>query len=407
MDYNDFTSGISKDSLEEVLDNLLAYKNSETENKVLKEYVFSFNSRSEVADEVLSICSKYSKLNLDFTYYFASAYNYKGKSFREDFIKYALKYMENPTNDKEKTIGLLRELSKTYASEYEFYKAIDICDVLLSPDYGYINANLLKAEHLIKIRRMDEALQILESAHEEIKVKYILNEFTDEEDKFNNDRLVRLFENSIMDCRDKQNKGYIYVPANAIGKEKLKALLEFEGRYIETQIIDQAKDDFNSFVCFDFETTGFSPNDKITEIGAVKVVNGNIVEYFSELVNPKKRIPDQVVELTGITNEMVQDKEAIYQILPRFFEFIGDNILVAHNARFDCRFLLREAERIGREIKNPVFDTMTFARRKLPGRYSYRLETLAEHFEIEMKEAHRAYCDAEATAKLYFKLRNI
>lgn len=102
---------------------------------------------------------------------------------------------------------------------------------------------------------------------------------------------------------------------------------------------------------------------------------------------------------------MVKDKETIYKVLPRFLEFIGDNILVAHKAAFDCSFLLREAENLGKEFKNPVLDTLALAKKKIPGMSSYNLESLTKHLSIKQTDAHRAYCDAEATAKLYLKLK--
>lgn len=387
---------------------LLLYKNCKPENEVLKEYVLSFNSRNEIGDEVLNICKRYSKLYPDPLFYIASAYNLKGKEFRSEFIKYALRYMENPVKNKLLTTYLLRDLSKAYASEYEFYEAINICDKLSGPDYEYINANLTKADCLLKIRKMSEAIKLLETTYESLAGRYKLNSYNNEQEKSEDEISLRLFEKALEDYRKKESEGYIYVPATDIGKEKLKKLLIDEGRYIENITFKkQTEADFDSFVCFDFEMTGLSSRDKITEIGAVKVVKGKVKEYFSELVNPKRPIPEKVTEITGITNDIVKDKETIYKVLPRFLEFIGDNILVAHKAAFDCSFLLREAENLGKEFKNPVLDTLALAKKKIPGMSSYNLESLTKHLSIKQTDAHRAYCDAEATAKLYLKLKKI
>jgi DNA polymerase III epsilon subunit family exonuclease len=397
-----------KYNLEAVLDQLLLYKNCTTENKTLGEYVLSFNSWSEIADEVLRLCSKYPGRNLDYNYYIASAYKNKGKNYRTEFIKYALNYMDSPTKDKVKTTELVRDLAKTYSAEYEFYKAIGVCDLLLSPEYEFINANLLKAENLLKIRKIREAIELLEDAHSDLVKLRDIGKFYCEEEKLNNEKLIGIFKATISDYKEKQDRGYIYIPNTEVGKQKLQELLDKEGRHPEnTTIKHQTEAKFNSFVAFDFETTGFGNYDKITEIGAVKVVNGKITEYFSELVNPKRRIPEKVTEVTGITNDMVRDKETINKILPKFLDFAADSILVAHNAKFDCRFLLKEAQQLGCEINNPVMDTMELAKRKLPGRTSYKLTALTEHFGIEQQEAHRAYCDAEATAKLYMKLKRL
>ncbi len=157
------------------------------------------------------------------------------------------------------------------------------------------------------------------------------------------------------------------------------------------------------FVAFDLETTGMGAAARITEIGAVKVERGEITARFDTLVNPGMPIPYQITVLTGITNEMVADAPGICQALAAFFDFAGDLPLVAHNARFDCGFLEREFERqcICRSVT--AVDTLTLARRtwKLP---SYKLTFLTDYFLIAQEQAHRAWCDAEAAAKLYLMM---
>ena len=163
---------------------------------------------------------------------------------------------------------------------------------------------------------------------------------------------------------------------------------------------------FRSFVCLDFETTGFSgTKDQVTEIGAVKVLDGELAGRFTTLVNPGRPIPYRVVSLTGITNEMVADSPGIHEVLPVFLGFLGNLPLVAHNAKFDCKFLERDLLAQNREIENPVADTLLLARRLCPGLPSYKLGDLTEHFSIPLNTAHRAWCDAEATAKLYLHLQ--
>ncbi len=156
---------------------------------------------------------------------------------------------------------------------------------------------------------------------------------------------------------------------------------------------------------FDFETTGFSPpRDKITEIGAVKVLEGEIAESFSQLINPERYIPGRITELTGISNEMVADMPTIEEALPAFLEFAEGLPLVAHNAPFDCKFLFCEAEKLGISVTAPVADTLRLARRRWPGLPSYKLTFLTDYFCIAQEDAHRAWCDAEATAKLYLMM---
>jgi DNA polymerase-3 subunit alpha (Gram-positive type) len=165
---------------------------------------------------------------------------------------------------------------------------------------------------------------------------------------------------------------------------------------------------YRSFVCLDFETTGLSgTKDQVTEIGAVKVQDGQVVQRFSTLVNPGRPIPPRVVALTGISNDMVEDHPRIYEILPLFLGFLGDLPLVCHNAKFDCKFLERDLKRMEREIANPVDDTLQLARLKVKNLPSYKLSFLTEHFEIPLRDAHRAWCDAEATALLYLKLQDL
>ena len=158
-----------------------------------------------------------------------------------------------------------------------------------------------------------------------------------------------------------------------------------------------------SFVVFDLETTGFSPRfDEVTEIGAVKIRDGRIVDRFSTFVNPMQPIPPRVVELTHITNDMVADADPIDVVLPRFEAFIGDSILVAHNASFDSRFI--EFRRKGK-VPYPTIDTLLLARSLDIQVKNYKLGTLAKRFGINLQGAHRAVNDAEATAELFIQLQ--
>ena len=174
--------------------------------------------------------------------------------------------------------------------------------------------------------------------------------------------------------------------------------------------------DFGSFVAFDLETTGslgvYSGDGRpeITEIGAVRVRNGEITERFSELCNPGRPITPTVVELTGITDEMVADKPTVSEALKRFIAFIGDDILLGHGIKdSDMIFLERAARRDGVALENQYFDTFRFAKRLggEPGFEGLGLEALAKHFGISQENAHRALDDAEVTAKLYEKLRKL
>ncbi|CEO32310.1 PolC-type DNA polymerase III [Paraclostridium sordellii] len=159
-----------------------------------------------------------------------------------------------------------------------------------------------------------------------------------------------------------------------------------------------------TFVVFDIETTGFSnTNDKITEIGAVKIENFKVVDRFSELVNPEVDISYKIQELTGITNDLVSDKPTIEEILPKFLEFVRDSVLVAHNAEFDMGFISQKSREQGLEFKNKSVDTLTLARVLLPHLKRHRLNVIAKDLGIPLLNHHRAVDDAEATAHIFIK----
>ncbi len=164
--------------------------------------------------------------------------------------------------------------------------------------------------------------------------------------------------------------------------------------------------DFNSFICFDLETTGLHRDAKIIEIGAVKIKDGYLVSRFSTLVDPQIVVDPLVTQITGITNEMLEGKPSIDQLIPSFFNFTEGLPLVAHNAGFDRRYIERDAESLGYHFDQPIFDTLQFARKVLPGLKSYKLTALTALLGIPHSEAHRAASDAEATARLYFYLKN-
>ncbi len=163
---------------------------------------------------------------------------------------------------------------------------------------------------------------------------------------------------------------------------------------------------YERFVVFDLETTGFGAAAGITEIGAVKVEHGEFIDVFSSLVNPGCPIPYAVQCLNGITDAMVARAPRFSRLLPAFLSFLGEDPLIAHNASFDCAFLYREAEKLGIAIPNPVVDTVKLARRVWPGLPSYKLTYLTDYHGIAQEEAHRAWCDARATARLYLMMHS-
>lgn len=158
------------------------------------------------------------------------------------------------------------------------------------------------------------------------------------------------------------------------------------------------------YVVFDIETTGFSfMKDKIIEIGAVKVVNGNITERFSEFVNPEIPIPFRIEQLTSINDSMVAEAPTIDVILPRFEEFCRGCVMVAHNAEFDMSFIKKNYEDLGIEREDTIVDTVGMARFLLPQLNRFKLDTVAKAVGVSLEHHHRAVDDAACTAEIFVK----
>ena len=156
------------------------------------------------------------------------------------------------------------------------------------------------------------------------------------------------------------------------------------------------------YCVLDIETTGLSfRTEKITEIAAVKIKNGEILEEFSCFVNPEKPIPQKIVEITNITDEMVKDAETIEQVMPKFLEFIGDDVLVAHNAGFDIGFLKYNAAQIGLKMDNAYIDTLSLSRGLFPEFKKHKLGIIAENLNIKVEVAHRALDDVITLIKVF------
>ncbi len=158
------------------------------------------------------------------------------------------------------------------------------------------------------------------------------------------------------------------------------------------------------YVIFDVETTGSAAGkgDAITELGALRLVGGEVVDQFSTLVNPGRPIDPFVVRLTGITDRMVSDAPSISEVMPRFEEFVEGCVLVGHNVHFDCSFVT--AARGGSPLPNAVLDTLKLARCLVPGLKRYRLSALVSHFGVRQAPNHRALSDAAATTEVFRRL---
>lgn len=155
------------------------------------------------------------------------------------------------------------------------------------------------------------------------------------------------------------------------------------------------------FICIDLETTGLNPKkDRIIEIGAVKVRNGQAVETFQQLIDPKQQLEERVEILTGISSKELEGQPTIQEVLPALKEFLGEDVLLGHRVLFDYSFLKRAFtnEKISFERKGS--DTLKLARQFVSDCESKKLESLCQHYDIK-HQAHRALGDALATVELY------
>ena len=167
---------------------------------------------------------------------------------------------------------------------------------------------------------------------------------------------------------------------------------------------DVSKNLQEEYVVFDIETTGFSPvKNRIIEIGAVKVAGGEIVDRFSTFVNPKAPIPFEIEKLTGIRDDMVMEAPEIEDVLPKFLDFCGEAVLVAHNANFDMSFIKENTRRLEIEKTFTYVDTVGIARMLLPNQAKHTLDAVAKTLGISLENHHRAVDDAEATAQIFVK----
>ncbi len=204
----------------------------------------------------------------------------------------------------------------------------------------------------------------------------------------------------------------ISAPAPDLAKILVSDLIEIDPRLRlnedTVELIENGFDRLNlaetGFVVFDLETTGAKiPPCRITEIGAYRVKNGAITGEYQTLVNPETPIPPFISILTGISDRMVRNAPRFCEVAEEFLDFIGDSVLVAHNAHFDMRFLNHEIGRIyeNYRVANPHLCTVQLSRRLLPNIQNHRLHTIADFYSINIENRHRAADDAFATAKIF------
>ena len=338
------------------------------------------------------------------------------KKYKEEFHKLAKVYLNDDRAEnfnKNRIKGLLID---EYCRNYEYENAENLASELIMEEEISIQTAFILGDFYMKTRRYDLTRKIvMEALNTEKGKKY--------EEKF-----LKLLDEA--DAREKGKKAggkTPYMPNKREAKELYVKFINELG--LEQSIILSLNSKecipradypplhlyqgqpLKSFVAFDLETTGFSDRiDSITEIGAIKVVDGQIVEtsefIFQELVKPmfNRKIPHNVEQLTGITNEMVSNARNIQEIFPDFARFIGDNVLIGYNnASFDNRMLIRAGRYSRTIISNEFLDIKPLAKQKL-ALENYKLGTVSESIGIKNLQAHRALADAITTAKVYLKL---
>ena len=188
--------------------------------------------------------------------------------------------------------------------------------------------------------------------------------------------------------------------------DKIKVLYGVEGYYCPDKdpcVSNSKGQSIDTTYCvFDLETTGISHiTEKITEIGAIKIKNGEVIDTFETFVNPEKPIPEEVVNVTHITDDMVKDADTIDKVMPRFLEFIGDSVMVAHNADFDIGYMKYNCEQLGLDFDVSHIDTLRLAKAVFPEFSKYKLGIIAEKLNIKVDVAHRALDDVKTLVQVF------
>lgn len=264
--------------------------------------------------------------------------------------------------------------------------------------HNEIDIDTKKQEDLEFQRRLEEHNKLIESINEELNINLINDE----------EGYLKAF-NEIKEYNlDKE------LDENFIRKITRTKEVDYE-KFMKPQ---GTTDRPINFIVFDLETTGLSEiKNEIIEIGAIRFEANKPVEKFHTFIKPKKKITARITSINGITNEMVENCPAIEEVLPKFIDFIGENVLIAHNSDFDMKFILNQTYNQGyKKIKNKVIDTLKLSRQKIR-RYdyeknrdlkldSYKLESLKNDFGLWDAGSHNAIDDCKVCAYVYLKIEN-
>lgn len=381
---------------------------------IIEKYHNKEITKEEFEEEINQIIKEY-PYPLNYFYKIKSYYN-NYYSLAKDKRYLLLENKDNLLNsneidNKDKNI-LMCILMKIYFSENNYEESERYANKLRNIETDDIIIKQSLADYYTKTRRYDLASilykELLKEENESIQKDY----------------------NNLLGILNKTKKEYL--PLLTTSKEKYIDFINGLGITEEKIILPKKKPpripdedypnleelytpSFNSFVAFDLETTGLSRKlDAIIEIGAIKVIDGKMIEskdfIFQELVKPyKKRISKEIENITGITNDMVHDKRKIWEVFIDFADFIEDYPLVGYNcSSFDIKFLERAGCLSNRIINNKFYDVMKLVKRykKALNLEKTKLDTISTFYGIDNKNAHRALSDAITTAKVYLELKN-
>lgn len=195
----------------------------------------------------------------------------------------------------------------------------------------------------------------------------------------------------------------IKAPGDSLRKNQLISIRQLRQAGFDVSVtqVEWFIDPTQAYVVIDVETTGGKADQhRITEIGMVKIVDGEVVDSWQSLINPQRHISRFITDLTGISNDMVADAPLFTDVADKLTEFLQGSVFVAHNVNFDYGFFKKEFERVGLHFKMPKLCTVREMKKAVPGLPSYSLANLSKHFDIQMTQHHRALSDAQAAAEL-------
>lgn len=188
-----------------------------------------------------------------------------------------------------------------------------------------------------------------------------------------------------------------------------KKVLEEKKKQEKSQTTFDMLQNVDNYVLVDIETTGLSPvNDEIIEIGAIKVKDCKIVDQYNELIKINRKLSPFITNLTGITDEMLNKGKLPTIALKEFIDFVDEDVIIGHNVNFDLGFLKNKCKKyIDYSLNNRYIDTMYLAKKLVPNSINYKLETLANYFNVSYEGAHRGLKDVEITYEVYNCLRKL